>query len=71
MSARIERERILLSKIEERDRRIKKLEEVAEFANGLSSRVDYLEDELAKLLEALERIDKDVSYLKNPFSRIE
>lgn len=48
----------------------KTLEEMLDFVKGLSSRIDYLEDELSKLLEALERIDKDVAYLKNPFSRM-
>ena len=53
---RIKRERILLDKIEERDK-------------GLSSRIDYLEDKLTLLLEAIKQLDEEVRSLKNPFSK--
>jgi peptidoglycan hydrolase CwlO-like protein len=53
-----------------------KLDNVIQYANGLGSRIDYLEDKLTLLLEAikqldndLKQLDNDVRSLKNPYSK--
>ena len=46
-----------------------KLDKVLEYANGLGSRIDYLEDRLTLLLEAIKQLDNDVRSLKNPYSK--
>jgi len=46
-----------------------RLENVIGYANGLSSRIDYLEDELTTLRETIERLENEIRSLKNPFSK--
>jgi len=46
-----------------------RLENVIEYANGLGSRIDYLEDELTTSREAIKQLDIEVRSLKNPFSK--
>jgi len=46
-----------------------RLENVIEYANGLGSRIDYLEDQLTLLLEAIKQLDNEIRSLKNPYSK--
>ena len=46
-----------------------KLNAVLEYANGLGSRIDYLEDELTTLRDAIKQLENEVRSLKNPFSK--
>lgn len=46
-----------------------RLENVIEYANGLGSRIDYLEDQLTLLLEAIKQLDSEIRSLKNPYSK--
>ena len=46
-----------------------KLDNVIQYANGLGSRIDYLEVKLTLLLEAIKQLDYEVRSLKNPYSK--
>ena len=46
-----------------------RLENVIEYANRLGSRIDYLEDQLTLLLEAIKQLDNEIRSLKNPYSK--
>jgi len=44
-------------------------EELLDVVTGLGSRIDYVEDELTTLREAIARLDDEIKSLKNPFSK--
>jgi prefoldin subunit 5 len=47
----------------------KQLDNVSEYVNRLCSRIDYIEDEIQTLKEAIVRLENIIRSLQNPFSR--